>query len=288
MKTADEIIKVARQICQDENFQLDENSEDGGSFKKVFKIIDSLKEEYALKVIKSTVRSERITREIAAIQKCNHPNIAKILKFQNIEFEGKNYDYIIEEYLGGGNLGNLLESRGHLKYDDAIYIGEKLISTIGHLKEKKLVHRDIKPENIMFRKSSIEPVLVDFSIVRDLAESSLTQSWLARGPGTPLYAAPEQLNNQKAMIDWRTDQFSLGIVLSISTLNFHPYQNNKSPMASAETVENISNRKRNKNFESKCRETNLPCLDTMTKPWPVERYRTPDTLSKIWNEQEKK
>jgi hypothetical protein len=57
------------------------------------------------------------------------------------------------------------------------------------------------------------PALVDFGLVRDLSETSLTASWLPRGPGTPLFASPEQLNNEKALIDWRSDQFSIGVIL---------------------------------------------------------------------------
>src|SRR5207244_520254 len=67
------------------------------------------------------------------------------------------------------------------------------------------------------------PVIIDFGVVRDLADSSLTKTHLARGPGTPLYAPPEQLNNRKALIDWRSDQFSLGITLSYCAFGVHPY-----------------------------------------------------------------
>jgi serine/threonine-protein kinase len=32
------------------------------------------------------------------------------------------------------------------------------------------------------------------------------------GPCTPLYASPEQLRNEKSMIDPRTDFYALGII----------------------------------------------------------------------------
>lgn len=286
MKTTDEIINVAKKICKQQNFLLDEKSEDGGSFKKVYKVTSKSNQTFALKIIKSTTRSPRIVREISAIQKCDHPNISKIFRFDTINYESKEYDYFIEEYLGGGNLSKLLGANGRLQRRDAIFIGNRLVSSLEHLHSKSLVHRDIKPDNIMFRENTLEPVLVDFSVVRDLADVSLTQSWLDRGPGTPLFSAPEQINNQKKYIDWRTDQFALGVVMSIVILNFHPYQESDEVYICNETVENITNRKRNKKFMQKCEESDCLCLDKMTKPWPVERYRFPHELSNYWKNQE--
>jgi len=90
--------------------------------------------------------------------------------------------------------------------------------------ELDLVHRDIKPANIMFKEGLETPVLVDFGIVRDLAATSLTQTWSPIGPGTPFFASPEQLNNEKHLIDWRSDQFSLGVTLYFARTARHPYQ----------------------------------------------------------------
>ena len=44
------------------------------------------------------------------------------------------------------------------------------------------------------------------------------------GPCTPLYAAPEQLNNNKNLIDPRTDFFGLGIISLELYLGVHPFE----------------------------------------------------------------
>lgn len=56
-------------------------------------------------------------------------------------------------------------------------------------------------------------MLTDFGIVRMLDQPSLTQAFAQMGPGTPAYAAPEQLTNDKVR-STGTDQFDLAIVLA--------------------------------------------------------------------------
>jgi hypothetical protein len=90
------------------------------------------------------------------------------------------------------------------------------------------------------------------------------------------------------MIDWRTDQFSLGVVMSIAVFNYHPYQSNGSPIISSDTIENLCNRKKSDLFKEKCKESNLDSLNKMTMPWPVERFRKPDNLLSSWNNQREK
>ncbi len=285
MNTSVDFEKIALEICKREKFTLDKNSQEGGSFRENCFKVTSSGDNFALKIFKTGSRSPRVLREINAIQKCNHPRVAKIFQFNTITYDKIQYDYIIEEYLGGGTLNTYLNSGKKLSEKEIDILGINLIETLNRLNERKLVHRDIKPDNIMFRSESFEPVLLDFSIVRDLSDVSLTQSWLARGPGTPLFSAPEQLNNQKKLIDWRTDQFSLGVVLSLCAFGMHPYQKDGSEIYSHETVEQITLRERNKKFFSICSQSKFSCLDKMTRPWPVERYRSPQELTIFWNKQ---
>jgi serine/threonine protein kinase len=166
---------------------------------------------------------------------------------------------------------------GPLPPDVAKSYGLDLAEAILHLKSLDLVHRDIKPDNIMFRQNDDRPVLVDLGIVRDLSLDSLTQSWVARGPGTPYFSSPEQLNNEKHLVDWRSDQFSLGIVLSISSLGKHPYEFlSGSPEA---VINAVANREPlPSTFKSEIQQVGLEFVSVMVEPWPIRRYQTPDEM----------
>jgi serine/threonine protein kinase len=164
---------------------------------------------------------------------------------------------------------------------EALDIGRQLVSAVVHIASLGLVHRDIKPDNILFRADHATAVIVDFGLVRDLAGTSLTKTWLLRGPGTPLFAPPEQLRNEKAMIDWRSDEFTLGVVLAFSVFGFHPYQEEGS--APELTVERVAERlPQCGRFIEAATNVGMPFLIKMTAPWPVERFRTPQELQMVW------
>lgn len=254
-----------------------------GTFKETYLVTKPDGTPLALKVIKSGCSPTRSDREVEAMKRCNHPNIMALIELATFDHRGTKFDYLIEAYMGGGTLDDRLK-RGALNRDEILDLGEELIRAVGHIAEQNLVHRDLKPANIMYAKAGGEAVVGDFGIVRDLTKPSLTTSHLAVGPGTPLFASPEQLNNEKALIDWRTDQFSIGVTLTMAHFGFHPYQRQgESPnqaigLAAARTGPS-------EQFSKSVEAAKLPVLAKMVAPWPVQRVRTPDALFHEWRGQ---
>ncbi len=158
-------------------------------------------------------------------------------------------------------------------------MGLTLSEAVAHLESRRLVHRDIKPDNILLRVDG-SAVLVDLGIARHLEDTSLTQSWLGQGPGTPAFAAPEQLRNEKAMIDWRTDQFSLGVTLSIAMLGMHPYSGTRDLEL---VVQRMGQRESPvPAFTEAVRAYGLGVVARMVAPWPIHRFTRPSELIAAW------
>ena len=216
--------EVAIGICESKSFAKPSFIRDG-AFKEAYFTKTSRDLPVALKVFDpNKCNLCRAEREIASMKQCESPFIGKLHDWGTFKDKDRgSFLFVIEEYIGGGTLTDRLGSTCH----SAIHIydyGIALLNAVSHLRQKLLVHRDIKPDNIMFRSDDDVPILVDFGLVRDLSGVSLTQTYLQQGPGTPFFASPEQLNNDKHLIDWRSDQFSIGVVLGICLTGNHPYQ----------------------------------------------------------------
>lgn len=251
-----------------------------GAFKVTFQVQAPSGEYQALKVIRATSLSERTVREVDAMQRCRHSSIAKLLSVDSYLFNGQEYTYILEEFLSGGTLTELLNA-GSLTVEQVKKLGEPLIDALAEIERLGLVHRDIKPDNVMFRAREAEPVIVDFGLVRDLVRSSLTNTWQMVGPGTPFYAPPEQLTNEKHLIDWRSDQFSLGVVLAYCVTGMHPYQ--ATGDTEVDVVTKVASRSSvSSEFSQSLPVGLLPALRRMVAPWPIDRFRTPQQLAEAW------
>ena len=248
-----------------------------GAFKQTF-LVDVDGVPRALKLFKEPP-TERSSREIEAMIRCNHPNIAKLVAIDSILHQSNVFYYQIEEYLSGGTLSDRI---GSLDAATVSSLAKTLSEALHHIGGHNLVHRDVKPDNVMFRdSSSANPVIVDFGLVRDLSATSLTATWLMRGPGSPFFAAPEQLNNDKELIKPWTDQFGLGVTLAYSLFKTHPYER---PGDSPSTVVGrVADRERpSLNFAAACADAGLQPLVRMVRPFPVERFLTTDDLLNAW------
>ena len=166
---------------------------------------------------------ERFRREAQIMAKLDHPNIVKLLKFE----ETVTSFYLIMEYVDGMDLEqHIKEVTGPISEPKAIEIMSTLLDAFGYAHEKGVVHRDIKPANIIITHVGKVKVL-DFGIAKIVDDESGSKTKTGTRIGTVAYMSPEQVNALPD-IDLRTDIYSLGVLLHQIITGTAPYDTSTS------------------------------------------------------------
>ena len=165
----------------------------------------------ALKVVRPELRASRITaarfeREAMAVARLSHPNIVNLYSVG----EQDGVAFLAMEFAPGQTLDEVIAGDETPAVARVIEWGIALADGLACAHRGGIVHRDVKPSNVLIRPDG-RPLLLDFGIAQDAETDALTPS----GPfvGSPLYAAPEQVDTRGREIDARTDVYGLGATL---------------------------------------------------------------------------
>jgi serine/threonine protein kinase len=120
------------------------------------------------------------------------------------------------EYLSEGNLEDIATRGWTLEKKVEVMIA--LCSAVDYAHRTGVIHRDIKPGNVVLNKHR-EAILTDFDVSDIKFVTRLSVS--GGGLGTPVFAAPEQLEDSAAA-DERSDVYSLGRLLYFLLLERSP------------------------------------------------------------------
>lgn len=182
----------------------------------------------------------RAQREVETMQQCSNPHLVQMgpIGLNAGEINGSSIIYFSEEFIDGKNLKQHLLENGCLSIDELIRLAFHISDAIDTIWQFSKIHRDIKPGNIMRRNSSGEFVLLDMGLVFDLQDESLSVCPV----GTPCYFSPEQMDfgNRRTIMNFRSDLFSLGIVLYEMATGKHPFIT-ESSRTTWEVLGNIAN-----------------------------------------------
>ncbi|MDT9233670.1 MULTISPECIES: serine/threonine-protein kinase [Limnospira] len=169
-------------------------------------------------------------------------------------FEEDNCLYLIQQYIEGENLAQLLEQGGRWNQAQVRQLLLKLLPVLEFIHSRQVIHRDIKPENIIHRSRVPQPisdrhnltptpnqsaptiiqdkvvtqttdigdlVLIDFGVSKQLSETVMVNP-LGTRVGSDGYAALEQMRGGEAYA--ASDLYSLGVTCFHLLTGIHPFE----------------------------------------------------------------
>ncbi len=178
------------------------------------------------------VKIARLQREARAASALNHPHIVTIYELG----QERGHPYIVMELVEGHSLRTMIRERLLLP-EQQLAVAAQVAEALAAAHEKGIVHRDLKPENVVVTPDGRAKVL-DFGLARVTPGPASSEDATASGSitgvgaivGTVAYMSPEQV--QGRAVDFRTDQFSLGVMLYEMTSGRRPFDQD----TSAETM----------------------------------------------------
>ncbi|KAJ9441838.1 Serine/threonine-protein kinase Aurora-3 [Diplonema papillatum] len=140
----------------------------------------------------------QIERELAIIQKLDHPNILKMFTY----FTDKEHLYLVIEYAVRGDLWQRLLQQGSFSLEMTAMLVSQLADAVHYAHQHNVIHRDIKPENLLLDAN------------KNLKLADFGWSVLDKKPrntfcGTPDYIPPEMVAN--VHYDNRIDNWCIGV-----------------------------------------------------------------------------
>jgi hypothetical protein len=180
-----------------------------GGFASTFKVERADGTVVALKVVDpETSDSDRVQRELAALQRVAHENVVPYRDWGETEFEGLTYRWIEMAYVEGRTLRSLLDTGVQHSPAEAARLLRSVVAGAAAIWAQDTAHRDLTPNNILVTAEG-KPVIVDLGMARHLHDETIT---ILPTPGTPGWMSPEQVGATPSHGDWRSDQFVLGLV----------------------------------------------------------------------------
>ena len=125
---------------------------------------------------------------------------------------------LIEEYINGSSLENLLEAQGTFSEQESVKLILQICGEIRllHGQDPPVIHRDLKPSNIIMTEAG-DLKIIDFNTSRYYMEHAAKDTVVL---GTKAYAPPEQWGYGQT--DVRSDIYALGVMLNVFLTGDYP------------------------------------------------------------------
>lgn len=143
------------------------------------------------------------------------------VSFKKLKFNGRHAMYL--EWVKGKTVKEAFKGKQN-DVLDFLHISIRMAEAIAELHEQNIIHKDISGNNIIVNIQDRWIKIIDFGLASRL---TLKQQHLGNPEhldGTLEYISPEQTGRMNRVIDYRTDLYSLGVVLYEMLTGTTPFQ----------------------------------------------------------------
>jgi serine/threonine protein kinase len=140
---------------------------------------------------------EFFQQEAALLYQLQHPQIPRFWA----TFEERDRMFLVQDFVPGLTYEQLLSDRSHQNQTfteaEVWRFLLQVLPVLGYIHSQGVVHQDIAPDNIILRENDFLPVLIDFGVVKQLANRLQGEQVLTGNinVGKPGYAPVEQLGS---------------------------------------------------------------------------------------------
>jgi serine/threonine protein kinase, bacterial len=217
---------------------------------------------------------ELFQREASVLYKLQHPQIPRFREIFRTNLGGKEYLFLVQDYVEGQSYGNLFSIRKQQGWQfteaEVRQLMQQILPVLEYIHSLGVIHRDISPDNIMLRTADQLPVLIDFGGVKQVVAavaSQYSESGVMTVPPVPTllgkvgFAPPEQM--QTGLVSPHTDLYALAATVLVLLTGKQPQE-----LIDTQTLTWQWQR------EVSLSPTLGQILDRMLSPRPGDRYQT--------------
>ncbi|MEH1766629.1 MAG: serine/threonine-protein kinase [Nostoc sp.] len=178
---------------------------------------------------------ELFEREASVLYKLQHPQIPRFRELLRLNLGGKEYLFLVQDYVEGETYNSLLNARIQqgLRFTEAEVrqLLQQILPVLEYIHSIGVIHRDISPDNLMLRTVDKLPVLIDFGgvkqVVATVASEYYQPGMVASSPSPTLlgkigFAPPEQM--QTGLVSPHSDLYALAASMLVLLTGKQPQE----------------------------------------------------------------
>lgn len=261
-------------IWKDQKYTVIEEIADNGS-KAIYRCIDNLSGQTVIAKVLGAKASTyeavmRIKKEYKMLSELKGV-VEGVIRPIQLEERGGFFVLTLED-IDGQSLRNIIRDE-QLELSTILRLAIKIVDIVGRIHEQQIIHKDLKPANLIWNRQSDQIQIIDFDLSVRLTNEKQEFQNAGLMEGTLSYISPEQTGRINRNIDYRSDFYSLGVVLYEMVTSQKPYPSD----SVAEQLYSIIAKKPNSPYDITQGQVSRPLSDIIMKlleKSPEDRYRS--------------